>query len=433
MSLTTSPLELRDRPYTDHGGIAAFLLSFVVAAAAAVYAFEHANFDIILNPPAECVHNVSHHHIDGQSTCENCVYYRAFYDNPTWCTNYQACYPTLGAPCSRRTSVCNDPTQCGTEWCPDESQRERRLGAFELETIVTATSNLAAPGRRKLASSTTWVTLLKDNLVFFMLPVGLGILTVFTWMQALNTCASTMVYGTLYGTPIVLFVAGVACIVAGTAVAGPSFTGFASAINFYFIAGFFCVLAILKCILLCCWRDRIKLTAALVKQATVVSKAHPAMYLVAFVILVVSILVAAFFLAVAYIILLGEGKWDVPPPATSSAHSWSPTEAGDCVWSISTTQKFLFGCAAFFAYWAFELFFALRFASARRPRPRPRTTSAPRRTPSSHPFVCVRRAARAQPSRSPRASGTTRRPLARCPAPRRTPARRSRRRCARRR
>lgn len=100
-----------------------------------------------------------------------------------------------------------------------------------------------------------------------------------------------------------------------------------------------------------CARSKIELTATLIEQSIVVLRTHPALFLVAAVLLVLSLIAYVAVLASAYTLLFGDGEW------VYEAYT------GTCEWAYQPWQWAGFLITIIFALWVFELFFAIRFAT----------------------------------------------------------------------
>jgi hypothetical protein len=119
-----------------------------------------------------------------------------------------------------------------------------------------------SPPPGSASAGSQWTSALSSRMGYLAIPVILGLVVALAWMHMLQTCAEQIIYATLIVKPIVLIAVALYFMHIGFSSAGVLFIFFAL-LTFAFI---FCVKA------------RIKLTAALLEQAVVVSKRHPAMY-----------------------------------------------------------------------------------------------------------------------------------------------------------
>jgi len=126
--------------------------------------------------------------------------------------------------------------------------------------------------------------------------------------------------------------------------------GIVEGLSFSFVA-IMIVAGVLYVSYLWCARSKIELTATLIEQSIVVLRTHPALFLVAAVLLVLSLIAYVAVLASAYTLLFGDGEW------VYEAYT------GTCEWDYQPWQWAGFLITIIFALWVFELFFAIRFAT----------------------------------------------------------------------
>lgn len=182
-----------------------------------------------------------------------------------------------------------------------------------------------------------WLEAFKSHAYYFAPMLVLLLAVGVAWIQLLRHCARVVVYCTLAFVPLSCL-AGAAALLATVPAAS---------------TGALCLLAVgvLYALILCCCRNRIELTAALISKAVDVLGAHP------------GIILAALGVKLLYLCLLAGGA--AAAAAVLLTGRWVPAfdEYGDkvCVWDLPAAAEAGLGVAGVALLWLTFLAFTVRF------------------------------------------------------------------------
>ena len=165
---------------------------------------------------------------------------------------------------------------------------------------------------------------------WYLVPVVIICLLIgFIMIQCIRHFAKVFVYASMIWIPLSLVASGTAITAGGGSI-------YAALVIFAFAA--------LWCLLIFCWRDGLRLTAALLEQAATVLVVHSGILIVGAILVLCYLLVLSAG-ATGFVYLLANGQWVYPTMKIPSAHP-------DCVWEPTSFAYIGMGVLGLWLLWA---------------------------------------------------------------------------------